>query len=240
MLKRSTTLSPESTFVFVVGVCGEWERGREKEGDIGLYNTLLGTCGIPRNHIVHVKDRDATRGNIIKALERLLRLTGEGDTLEVYFGGHGNSQGMGTYDKKLWKYVDLVQQIERQFGGNRAVFLMDTCHAGALGKHLLARSRILRVSYAFIGSTQDDSIAWGQWTLTSSLIDAVRGKAGLDRYSDGVIDFADFVSYTADEHARVKKNRISVQLFGNFRPNTVLFPQLQTTLLFCQLKHRNR
>ena len=89
--------------------------------------------------------------------------------------------------------------------------------------HLKSRSKVLRVSYAFIGATQSDSIAGGQWTLTSSLIEAVQGKAGLDRYQDGVIDFADFVSYTADKHAQEKKNRISVRLFGNFRPNTVLF-----------------
>ena len=89
--------------------------------------------------------------------------------------------------------------------------------------HLKSRSKILRVSYAFIGATQSDSVAGGQWTLTSSLIEAVQGKAGLDRYQDGVIDFADFVSYTADKHAQEKKNRISVRLFGNFRPNTVLF-----------------
>ena len=64
---------------------------------------------------------------------------------------------------------------------------MDTCHAGALGKHLLARSRILRVSYAFIGSTQDIALL-GAMDVNFDLIEAVRGKAGLDRYSDGVID----------------------------------------------------
>eukprot|EP00945_MAST-04E_sp_MAST-4E-sp1_P008573 g8573.t1 len=223
MLKRSTTLSPQTTFVYIVGVCGEWQNGRTTEGDIALHNTLLIAGGIPRDHICHIKDKDATRSNVINGLKRLLSRTGPGDTLEVYFGGHGSSQGVGMYDKKLWKYVDMVRQIERQFRGDRAVFLMDTCHAGALGKHLFARSKILRVSYAFIGSTQSDSLAGGKWTLTASLIDAIRGKAGLDRYSDGVIDFADFVSYTADRHAREKKNRISVQLFGQFRPNTVLF-----------------
>ena len=73
MLKRSTTLSPKSTFVFLVGVCGEWERGRAEEGDVDS-TTLVNTCGIPRNHIVHVKDRNATRANIIKSSTGFLAL----------------------------------------------------------------------------------------------------------------------------------------------------------------------
>ena len=222
-LRRSITLSPRSTFVFLLGICGEWQDGRATEGDIALYEALRHACGIPEEHICHIKDARGTKANVLRQLERFLSRTGAGDTLEIYFGGHGSTHGVATFDGKLWKYIEMIQQIESQFGGDRAVFLMDTCHAGSLGKHLFARSKILRVSYAFVGATQSDSVTGGQWTLTSSLIDAVRGKAGLDRYNDGVIDFADFVSYTADRHAREKKNRISIRLFGQFRPNTVLF-----------------
>jgi hypothetical protein len=223
ILRRSITLSPKSTFFFIVGVCAEWESKRELLGDKALAKVLRQSCSIPEEHICHIKDGQATKSNILKGLERLLNQTCVGDTLEIYFGGHGVPEGVGTVDGKLWKYVEIIQQIEKQFGGDRAVFLFDTCHAGWLGMHLKSRSRTLRVSYAFIGATQSDSVAGGQWTLTSSLIDAIQGKAGLDRFQDGVIDFADFVSYAADRHAKDKRNRISVRLFGKFRPNTILF-----------------
>eukprot|EP00949_MAST-11_sp_MAST-11-sp1_P004788 g4788.t1 len=224
---RSVTLSPSSTFVFLVAICQEWEEGRSTVGDEALYHALQRHAGIPRDQISHVKDRQATKANILAQLSSLLRRTRAGDTLEIYFGGHGNRSGVGTYSKELWRYTEMIEQVEREFAGNRAVFLMDTCHAGAmgaaLGKYLYVNLKKLRVSYAFVGATQSDSVCGGAWTLTSSLIDAIKGEHGLDRFRDGVIDFADFVSYTADRHAREKRNRISVKLVGQFRPNTVLF-----------------
>lgn len=221
---RSITLAPASTFVFLVGICGEWQRGRAQQGDIALYNALVSpTCGVHKQHICHIKDQHGTLSNIKQQLKRMLRCTSPGDTLEIYFGGHGAPQGCATSDGKIWKYAHIIQQIEEEFAGNRAVFLFDTCHAGWLGMHLSSKVRTLRVSYAFIGATQSDSVAGGQWTLTASLIDAIQGRAGLDRDQNGVIDFADFVSYTADRIAKEKKNRISVRIFGDFRPNTVLF-----------------
>ena len=130
MLRRSTTLSPNSTFVFIIGICKEWESGRASHGDIALEGALRRSCGIPGEHICHVKDEQATKSNIIRKLKHMLGNTDVGDTLELYFGGHGVPQGVATVDGKLWKYSDIIQQIEEQFGGDRAVFLFDTCHAG--------------------------------------------------------------------------------------------------------------
>ena len=89
MLRRSTTLSPNSTFVFIVGICKEWESGRDSHGDIALERALRRSCGIPGNHICHVKDEQATKSKIVRKLNHMLSDTNAGDTLEIYFGGHG-------------------------------------------------------------------------------------------------------------------------------------------------------
>ena len=108
--------------------------------------------------------------------------------------------------------------------------------------HLKSRSKVLRVSYAFIGATQSDSIAGGQWTLTSSLIEAVQGKAGLDRYQDGVIDFADFVvdtklenKNTYNRHTQYRNDVLNLKdLFVNiYKSHSIIWKQSN------QFKSRN-
>ena len=64
-----------------------------------------------------MKDEQGTLSNIVYQLKHLLQRTKPGDTLEIYFGGHGAPQGCGTFDGKMWKYVDIIQQIEEQFAG---------------------------------------------------------------------------------------------------------------------------
>ena len=54
-------MAPSSTFVYLVGICGEWQHGRAQQGDIALYNALRSpACGVPEQHVCHVKDEQGT------------------------------------------------------------------------------------------------------------------------------------------------------------------------------------
>jgi hypothetical protein len=71
------TTTPESTLVFIVGHCAEWDEGRAATGDIQL-DLCFRRYGARR--VVFVKDNDCTKQNCELQLQRLLKTSRRNDT----------------------------------------------------------------------------------------------------------------------------------------------------------------
>ena len=87
---------PETTSVFIVGIL-EWERS-------DLYGSFpdcmpdrrdqqladfFREAGVPDDRLVYLQDSEATKKRIKKELGELLDETDEGETVIIYFAGHG-------------------------------------------------------------------------------------------------------------------------------------------------------
>lgn len=171
-------------------------------------------------------DEQATRQNILDGLKWLSDNVGEKDAGVVFFAGHGEKVGSSYFfipggdsafpakgdikseaDFEVWKKKnsqsawvpgeEIANTLHRLKG--RAIFFVDTCHAGSLARQAARASsdmtgELNAVSeekgvIIFASSTgkelsQEDS-AWGNGAFTKAIIEGIKGKA--DRDNNGLI-----------------------------------------------------
>ena len=171
-------------------------------------------------------DEQATRQNILDGLKWLSDNVGEKDAGVVFFAGHGEKVGssyffipggesafppkdgnMSEADFEVWKKKnsqsawvpgeEIANTLHRLKG--RAIFFVDTCHAGSLTRQAIRASsdmtgELNAVSeekgvIIFASSTgkelsQEDP-AWGNGAFTKAIIEGIKGKA--DRDNNGLI-----------------------------------------------------
>jgi hypothetical protein len=150
----------------------EWPDLRGPLNDIESMHLLLrDTYGFPDSNITMLKDRDATRDAILKALDDLIASTQPGDEVVFFFAGHGSqrlnsSAGLntaasgkeegrdetivpadafrGTFDIRD---KELAQRFNRILDEKKArlVAIFDSCHSGTMarGAQVNATPRLL-------------------------------------------------------------------------------------------------
>lgn len=151
---KSTEAEFGNGHALVVGIANYPQGIRSLSGSIlndsnAFYETLTSqSCGYPTEQVRHFKDEEATKNNIVGALESLAQNTSNEDTVVIYFSGHGkrNEQGGTTgqylvpYDTSLRDpektairgedFTHLIQAIP----ADRVIVFFDCCHAGGIGE----------------------------------------------------------------------------------------------------------
>src|SRR4051812_9098637 len=206
--RRQEGRDPARTWVFAVGIL-EWQHEDSwdsfpKEGrkDAELMK-FFEQAGVPRDQILFIKDRDATKERIGRLMARHLARASEGDMLIFYFTGHGaRDEETGTvyfanYDadgddlaRTAWSVPSIFNSIERNFKGGHALLLADCCYSGALADEALRRRRT-SIAYAALASARSDSVSTAEWTFTETLLRGFRGNARIDRDKDGEIELSE-------------------------------------------------
>ncbi|MDQ3819781.1 MAG: caspase family protein [Acidobacteriota bacterium] len=229
--------NPSRTWVFAVGIL-EFEHGDSwdsfpKEGrkDAELVD-FFRQSGVPRDQILFIKDREATKDRIERALTRFLSKAGEGDMLIFYYTGHGaedDASGkiyFASYDasddlaRTAWSVSSIFDTVERNFRGSRALLLADCCYSGALADEALRRRS--SVSYAVLTSARSDSLSTAEWTFTDALLRGLRGNSKIDQNRDGEIELSELARY---EKSRMWSKEEQVAVFkttGDFSPEMIM------------------
>jgi hypothetical protein len=218
--QRGPLERPERVHAFVVGNNSEWETERDSVGDIALYQALQQVIG----HVCFIKDAP-TLDLIQEQFESFLQIAAQSccEAIIVYCGGHGELQGLYiSQDDQLWVYDDILDRIEASsFAKSRrsVLMLVDCCHSGNFAHRLAARQDKNRCncSYLAIMSTLATDAAGPEWTLTSCIIDAIRGAATVDIDQDGHITLRDLVAYTTDCIFEIKGDVATVHSTSNER-----------------------
>lgn len=226
---------PQRTWVFVVGTL-EWQDRetfesfpKENRRDRELVR-FFREQGVPGEQIVYLEDRAATTIRIQNARRSLLSKTKEGDTLFLYYTGHGykNDDGrayFASYDANDegnpgWAVDSIPATIERYFKGERAFLTADCCFSGALAERVRARPG--RVSYAVFTSATSDKISTGNWTFTEALLAGLRGRAYLDTDGNGDITFGELGREIKSDMSFAEEQTSTFILTGQFGQQTVL------------------
>ena len=228
--------NPQRTWVFCVGLL-EWQDSesfgsfpKENRRDETLIKVLK-ERGVPANQVVYLQDKVATTARIKAEFSKLLARTQPGDTLIVYYEGHGYKDDndkafFASYDVSDedgvlgWAFSSVPETIERSFKGSTAIIAMDNCYSGAMINSVKAAKR--RVSYAVMASSSASQTSTGNWTFTEAIISAFSGEAHADTNRDGAITFAELEANAKADMLFGEEQIASFAFTGNFDPNTKL------------------
>jgi hypothetical protein len=229
-----TKWEPQRTWVFFVGLL-EWQDAesfasfpQKNRRDEVLLNELR-KSGVPETRIVYLKDKQATTAKIQTEFVKLLSQAKPGDTVFVYYCGHGYKDEtaktfLASYDvsDKIagWPVASVPETIEKNFKGSQAIIALDNCYSGAMAAAVKAAPR--RVSYAVMASSLASQSSTGNWTFTEALISAFRGDSFIDDNKDGKVTFAELESNAKDDMLFGEEQMAVFAFTGNFNPQTVI------------------
>ncbi len=102
---------------------------------------IANAMGIDDKNIKYLKNSEATKENIIKALNALGETTSEGSKAFVYFSGHGTRQqleescveGLLTYEGQTISNQEFAKATQKLVkNADKVVTMIDACHAGGV------------------------------------------------------------------------------------------------------------
>jgi hypothetical protein len=232
---RGREWQAQRTWVFVVGIL-EWKDKetfesfpKEERQDRELVR-FFREKGVPDSQIIYLQDRMATTRRIQSELRSLLSRTQEGDTLFLYYTGHGykNDDGRAYFasydtndeDNPGWAVGSITATVERYFKGSNAFLTADCCFSGALAE----RVRALRspISYAVFASSTSNEVSTGNWTFTETLLAGLRGRAYVDTDGNGEITFSELAREIKSDMQFAEEQSSVYALTGSFEQQTVL------------------
>ncbi len=222
--------NPPKTWVYFVGLL-DWQ-DKEQFGSFPQKNRrdailldVLRQKGVPENQIVYLKDEQATIAKVKESFPKFLQKAREGDTIIVYFCGHGYKSAdnektfLATYDvgenTEGWRTDTIPAAIEKYFKGAKAMIMADNCFSGALAEDVKALPNP-HVGFAVMTSALADSTSTANWTFTESLIYAFRGDGYVDLNRDGKITFAELEKNAENNMQFGEKQAAAFEFSENF------------------------
>ncbi len=225
----------DNVWVFIVSVL-EWKDSETyvpfpKAGrrDEALIKYFRQNRKVPEDHIVWLKDEEATARRIKAGLPRLLERTKPGDTLFLYYAGHGSREQPGItyftpYDaegaENLWPVPDIVGALEKDFHGDWALVAADCCFSGGLCQEVVAHGK--KASYGCLASAQSSSPSTGEWTFSDSLLKGLNGSSRVDRDGDKSVRFGELADFVESEMAFSEQQLSASAATGGFTRMTKL------------------
>jgi hypothetical protein len=108
--------------------------------DVGSARQIATAMGIPDSRITVLRDAEATKPNILAALDRLATTVGEGGRVFVYFSGHGTrwfdpqvngcKEGLLAYDQGTITNEEIAQRTRRvSETADKVMMFFDACHS---------------------------------------------------------------------------------------------------------------
>ena len=195
---------PKRTWVFIVGLL-KWKdsenfpsfpQANRRDAQLADY---FRREGVPVNQLVFLRDEQATIRGVRSQFSEMLSQTHEGDSLFVYFTGHGYKSDderttfFATYDASErtsgWSTRSIVEEINWGFRGSQVLLTADSCFSGALARD--ARRLDSRLAYACFTSATSDEESTQNWTFTEMLLAALRGKSYADLNNDGEVTLSE-------------------------------------------------
>ena len=189
---------PERTWLLAVGVL-EWQYShmwpafpKQNRRDQMVVEAML-RRGVPESQVRTLYDREATGQAIQARVKELLTKIPAGDTLVIYYAGHGHREANerkfwmvpydGSHPFSLWSLDDLTAQLEAGCKATRVMLIADCCFSGSL--RLLARRHQGRLAFAGFSSSLARLTSTGNWTFSDAILDGLRGDPRMDRDRDG-------------------------------------------------------
>jgi hypothetical protein len=145
---------------------------------------------VPEQQIVELRDANATKANILAALDRLNRNINPGEKVFIYFSGHGTSyktsngceQGFIPYTQGRYSQKDLISEAELASytskisqKADKAVVMVDACFSGGVvSSRTRSISQIADIRAKFSPQSSDQCNVAVNQTVTRSFAPAMQ------------------------------------------------------------------
>jgi hypothetical protein len=106
--------------------------------DMASSTKIANAMGIPDTQIKYLKNAEATKENILKALNQLAETTQDGSRAFIYFSGHGTREliddscveGLLTYEGKTITHQEFAKATQSLVkSADKVITMIDACHA---------------------------------------------------------------------------------------------------------------
>lgn len=106
--------------------------------DMASSTKIANAMGIPDTQIKYLKNTEATKENILKALNQLAETTKDGSRAFIYFSGHGTRElidescveGLLTYEGKTITHQEFAKATQSLVkSADKVITMIDACHA---------------------------------------------------------------------------------------------------------------
>ena len=227
------TTGYEKSWAIVIGIddYAKWPKLEYASRDAqAIADTLTGQFGFPSSQVIVLKNREATRNNILAAFHDRLGdgRTQKNDRVFVFFAGHGATRQLASgrdlgyiipvdSDPKEFASDAIamtdVQNIAESLPAKHVLFVMDACYSGlgltrgASSSSFLRENarRSARQMLTAGGTDQQvaDSGPNGHSVFTWVLLQALSGKGDLN--GDGLITGTELAAYVAPAVSAVSR-----------------------------------
>jgi len=230
----TVTTGYEKSWAIVIGIddYAKWPKLEYASRDAqAVADTLTGQFGFPSSQVIVLKNREATRNNILAAFHDRLAdgRTQKNDRVFVFFAGHGATRQLASgrdlgyiipvdSDPKEFATDAIamtdVQNIAESLQAKHVLFVMDACYSGlgltrggASSSSFLRENarRTARQMLTAGGADQQvaDSGPNGHSVFTWVLLQALSGKGDLN--GDGLITGTELAAYVAPAVSAVSR-----------------------------------
>ena len=222
---------PAKTWVFAVGVLKFDDSSLVTWPDEGRADAemikVMQQRGVPADHILFLKNEQATKANVTQKFAPFLQRAEADDTLVFYYAGHGarnyskpdRTCTFVTYDTtSTWTVSSVFDTVQQNFHGAQVIYFADCCHSGSLVAEAARRKERAGV----LASAHVSSSSTGNWTFTTCLVEMFRGNPVLDVNGDGDITFTEAASYVEREMSFFEGQHAVHGVSGSFTPDLTL------------------
>ena len=199
--------------------------GTRRDGDLVR---AFEQAGVPRSHLVFLKDSQAKRPAILRELRDLADKCQPEDTLIFYFQGHGEPGLFCAYDYESKRPEQTALRIQelypllQSWKGSQLFLIADCCSSGSLQTAVRQfEQNRPQVRVAALASATASNKSTGNWTFTEGLLRVLGGDPAIDRNHDGQLSLDEGHHFLHDQMKYKEEQLCSLTLTRNFEPNFV-------------------
>lgn len=213
-----TSMNAQKTYALLTGV------SNYRDEQANLYNTTKDVKELKKvlehqNAIATViTSKYATRENIKKKLNAIVKLAQPNDKIIFFFSGHGDTGGFISFDRTMFKYQELIDILRKAKAQNIVIFI-DACMSGS-AKSISRNNFGIGNNYpniTFVASSDSDEYSmennWvGNGYFTKALLKGLRGMS--DKNADKQVTLIELFSYIYKDVTNRSGKEQSPQLIG--------------------------
>jgi hypothetical protein len=158
--------------------------------DMATSRNMALAMGVPDRKIIELRDKQATKTNILAALESMNRIVSPGEKVFIYFSGHGTSystkngceQGFIPFTDGPYTHNDIISEAELagytskiSQKADKAIVMVDACFSGGIvSPRTRSISPIADIRAKFVTAASDKCDVAVNQTVTRSFTPAMQ------------------------------------------------------------------